>query len=167
MRVAGVVKDWLLISLSAIWFKSPLSVLNVVGYAIAFSGVIMYNFFKQQVGTEKRPQEEVERGWADRISCATASLFTIILLLLLLLLHHLLGFPSTQDRCNSLTVSNLLAVSLSLSLSLSLSPPSKRAQDAKAAALAAASLAQTKPTQQDSRLPLSTSSDMEQGQSKT
>lgn len=57
MRVAGVVKDWLLISLSAIWFKSPLSVLNVVGYAIAFIGVIMYNFFKQQVGIERKKKK--------------------------------------------------------------------------------------------------------------
>lgn len=47
MRVAGVLKDWILIALSTVVFpESTITTLNIVGYAIAISGVIMYNYLK-------------------------------------------------------------------------------------------------------------------------
>ncbi|KAK2364824.1 hypothetical protein P8452_67710 [Trifolium repens] len=47
IRVAGVLKDWLLISLSTVLFpESKITGLNVIGYAIALSGVVCYNYLK-------------------------------------------------------------------------------------------------------------------------
>ncbi|KAL1806782.1 hypothetical protein ACET3Z_029850 [Daucus carota] len=46
-RVAGVLKDWILIGLSTIIFpESTISALNITGYAIALCGVVMYNYIK-------------------------------------------------------------------------------------------------------------------------
>ncbi|XP_074338623.1 putative sugar phosphate/phosphate translocator At1g48230 isoform X1 [Apium graveolens] len=46
-RVAGVLKDWILIGLSTIIFpESTISGLNITGYAIALCGVVMYNYIK-------------------------------------------------------------------------------------------------------------------------
>jgi hypothetical protein len=44
MNVAGVLKDWLLIGLSASLFGAPISALNLGGYGIALVGVCVYNF---------------------------------------------------------------------------------------------------------------------------
>ncbi|CAN6475541.1 unnamed protein product [Victoria cruziana] len=47
IRVAGVLKDWILIALSTIIFpESTITGLNIIGYAIALSGVVMYNYLK-------------------------------------------------------------------------------------------------------------------------
>ncbi|KAL6968714.1 hypothetical protein U1Q18_034508 [Sarracenia purpurea var. burkii] len=47
IRVAGVLKDWSLIALSTIIFpESTITGLNIIGYAIALCGVIMYNYLK-------------------------------------------------------------------------------------------------------------------------
>ncbi|KAI5680005.1 hypothetical protein M9H77_01232 [Catharanthus roseus] len=47
IRVAGVLKDWILISLSTVVFpESTITTLNIVGYAIAICGVLMYNYLK-------------------------------------------------------------------------------------------------------------------------
>ena len=46
MNVAGVVKDWLLIGLSAALFGSPVTALNLAGYGVAFCGVVWYNWGK-------------------------------------------------------------------------------------------------------------------------
>ncbi|XP_027093742.2 probable sugar phosphate/phosphate translocator At3g17430 [Coffea eugenioides] len=47
IRVAGVLKDWILIALSTVVFpESTITTLNIVGYAIAICGVIMYNYLK-------------------------------------------------------------------------------------------------------------------------
>ncbi|KAJ7517628.1 hypothetical protein O6H91_21G032200 [Diphasiastrum complanatum] len=47
VRVAGVLKDWLLIALSTILFpESKLTGLNIGGYAIALCGVVLYNYLK-------------------------------------------------------------------------------------------------------------------------
>lgn len=47
IRVAGVLKDWLLIALSTVIFpESTITKLNIIGYAIALSGVVMYNYLK-------------------------------------------------------------------------------------------------------------------------
>lgn len=43
MNVAGVVKDWLLIGLSALLFRAPVTPLNLAGYSVAFAGVCWYN----------------------------------------------------------------------------------------------------------------------------
>jgi hypothetical protein len=37
---AGVVKDWLLIGLSALLYSSPVTKLNLIGYGIAFVAVL-------------------------------------------------------------------------------------------------------------------------------
>ncbi|KAL1807481.1 hypothetical protein ACET3Z_024471 [Daucus carota] len=50
-RVAGVLKDWILIGLSTIIFpESTISGLNITGYAIALCGVVMYNYIKVKDG---------------------------------------------------------------------------------------------------------------------
>ncbi|KAL3531142.1 hypothetical protein ACH5RR_010464 [Cinchona calisaya] len=47
IRVAGVLKDWILIALSTVIFpESTITTLNIVGYAIAICGVVMYNYLK-------------------------------------------------------------------------------------------------------------------------
>ncbi|WVZ05908.1 hypothetical protein V8G54_019254 [Vigna mungo] len=47
IRVAGVLKDWLLITLSTVLFpESKITGLNIIGYAIALIGVVMYNYLK-------------------------------------------------------------------------------------------------------------------------
>uniref|UniRef100_A0A1D1YIQ6 Putative sugar phosphate/phosphate translocator At3g17430 n=1 Tax=Anthurium amnicola TaxID=1678845 RepID=A0A1D1YIQ6_9ARAE len=47
IRVAGVLKDWILIALSTIVFpESTITGLNIIGYAIALCGVVMYNYLK-------------------------------------------------------------------------------------------------------------------------
>lgn len=46
MNVAGVVKDWLLIGSSSVFFHTPITNLNLQGYSIAFSGVCWYNWTK-------------------------------------------------------------------------------------------------------------------------
>ncbi|KAG0498679.1 hypothetical protein HPP92_003005 [Vanilla planifolia] len=47
IRVAGVLKDWILIALSTIVFpESTITGLNIIGYAVALSGVLMYNYLK-------------------------------------------------------------------------------------------------------------------------
>lgn len=43
MNIAGVVKDWMLIGLSALLFHAPVTPLNLLGYSVAFSGVCWYN----------------------------------------------------------------------------------------------------------------------------
>lgn len=47
IRVAGVLKDWILIALSTVIFpESTITGLNIIGYAIALSGVVLYNYLK-------------------------------------------------------------------------------------------------------------------------
>lgn len=48
MNIAGVVKDWLLIFLSYLLYKAPVTPLNLFGYAIAFAAVLWYNYQKLQ-----------------------------------------------------------------------------------------------------------------------
>jgi transposase len=42
-RATGVVKDWLLIVLSVLLYKSTVSATSLIGYVIAFVGVKYYN----------------------------------------------------------------------------------------------------------------------------
>ncbi|KAK7821486.1 probable sugar phosphate/phosphate translocator At3g17430 [Quercus suber] len=47
IRVAGVLKDWILIALSTVLFpESLITGLNIIGYAIALCGVVLYNYLK-------------------------------------------------------------------------------------------------------------------------
>lgn len=46
MNISGVVKDFLLIMISAVMFDSPVSSLQLVGFSIAASGVLYYNYSK-------------------------------------------------------------------------------------------------------------------------
>ncbi|XP_076940914.1 putative sugar phosphate/phosphate translocator At3g14410 [Bidens hawaiensis] len=47
IRVAGVVKDWVVVLMSAILFAdTKLTLINIFGYAIAIAGVAAYNNFK-------------------------------------------------------------------------------------------------------------------------
>ncbi|XWS14290.1 hypothetical protein CRYUN_Cryun36dG0109800 [Craigia yunnanensis] len=51
IRVAGVLKDWILIALSTVVFpESTITGLNIIGYAIALCGVVMYNIIKVKDG---------------------------------------------------------------------------------------------------------------------
>ncbi|KAI4372523.1 hypothetical protein MLD38_010743 [Melastoma candidum] len=59
VRVAGVLKDWILIALSTVLFPdSTITGLNIIGYAIALCGVIMYNYIKVKDG--KASQKSVD-----------------------------------------------------------------------------------------------------------
>lgn len=70
IRVAGVLKDWILIALSTILFpESTITGLNVIGYAIALLGVVMYNYLKvkdvracSQLSLENIP-ERATKDW--------------------------------------------------------------------------------------------------------
>ncbi|MEW5304883.1 MAG: hypothetical protein WDW36_007461 [Sanguina aurantia] len=46
MNVAGVLKDWLLIGLSVLIFRSEVTLMQLGGYSIAFLGVLSYNKIK-------------------------------------------------------------------------------------------------------------------------
>ncbi|KAK4748501.1 hypothetical protein SAY87_015087 [Trapa incisa] len=66
IRVAGVLKDWILIALSTIIFpESTITGLNIVGYAIALCGVVMYNCIKVR---DVRASQVPADGLPERIS---------------------------------------------------------------------------------------------------
>ncbi|KAF5452191.1 hypothetical protein F2P56_027218, partial [Juglans regia] len=47
IRVAGVLKDWMLIALSAVIFPEyTITGLNIIGYGVALCGVFIYNYIK-------------------------------------------------------------------------------------------------------------------------
>ncbi|GAB4816833.1 hypothetical protein N2152v2_003879 [Parachlorella kessleri] len=48
MNIAGVVKDWLLIGLSYVMYRAPVTGLNLAGYSVAFGAVCWYNYTKLQ-----------------------------------------------------------------------------------------------------------------------
>lgn len=53
LNVAGVVKDWILIGISAVIFEAPISSTQIIGYLIAFGGVMYYNYLKIKVAQEQ------------------------------------------------------------------------------------------------------------------
>lgn len=60
IRVAGVLKDWILIALSTIVFpESAITTLNLIGYAIALSGVLIYNYLKAKDGASSQIPMEI------------------------------------------------------------------------------------------------------------
>ncbi|XP_065008815.1 probable sugar phosphate/phosphate translocator At1g48230 [Musa acuminata AAA Group] len=76
IRVAGVLKDWILIALSTIIFpESTITGLNIIGYAIALCGVVMYNYLKvrdvrasNQLPTESIPERATKEWKLDKKS---------------------------------------------------------------------------------------------------
>ena len=54
---AGVLKDWLLIGLSAALYASPVTRINLLGYSIAFMAVLYYNQAKKRAALEKVAQQ--------------------------------------------------------------------------------------------------------------
>uniref|UniRef100_A0A2P2MMT4 Putative sugar phosphate/phosphate translocator At3g17430 n=1 Tax=Rhizophora mucronata TaxID=61149 RepID=A0A2P2MMT4_RHIMU len=67
IRVAGVLKDWILIALSTVIFpESTITGLNIIGYAIALCGVVMYNYLKvRDVRASQLPETVPERMSKD------------------------------------------------------------------------------------------------------
>ncbi|CAA0838460.1 Probable sugar phosphate/phosphate translocator [Striga hermonthica] len=68
VRVAGVLKDWILIALSTVVFpESTITGLNIIGYAIALCGVVLYNYLKvREVGGQQNPDgipERISKEW--------------------------------------------------------------------------------------------------------
>lgn len=70
IRVAGVLKDWILIALSTVIFpESAITGLNIIGYAIALLGVVMYNYLKvkdvgaSQPASPERIPERIAKDW--------------------------------------------------------------------------------------------------------
>ncbi|KAF3456454.1 hypothetical protein FNV43_RR01104 [Rhamnella rubrinervis] len=69
IRVAGVLKDWILIALSTVIFpESTITGLNIIGYAIALCGVVMYNYIKvKDVRASQLPadgiSERITKDW--------------------------------------------------------------------------------------------------------
>ncbi|RWR93124.1 putative sugar phosphate/phosphate translocator [Cinnamomum micranthum f. kanehirae] len=76
IRVAGVLKDWILIALSTIIFpESTITGLNIIGYAIALCGVVMYNYLKvkdvrvsSQLPVESIPERSTKEWKLDKKS---------------------------------------------------------------------------------------------------
>ncbi|KAG9153471.1 hypothetical protein Leryth_018733 [Lithospermum erythrorhizon] len=66
IRVAGVLKDWILIALSTVVFpESTITQLNIIGYGIALCGVVMYNYLKvKDVSASQLPPDSV----SDRLA---------------------------------------------------------------------------------------------------
>ncbi|KAF8017687.1 hypothetical protein BT93_H2779 [Corymbia citriodora subsp. variegata] len=66
MRVAGVLKDWILIALSSVIFpESTITGLNIIGYAIALCGVVMYNYIKVR---DVRASQTIPESIPERIA---------------------------------------------------------------------------------------------------
>ncbi|XP_065866199.1 probable sugar phosphate/phosphate translocator At1g48230 [Euphorbia lathyris] len=67
IRVAGVLKDWILIALSTVIFpESTITGLNITGYAIALCGVVMYNYLKvKEQRASQLPEAIPERMTKD------------------------------------------------------------------------------------------------------
>lgn len=59
LNVAGVIKDWILIALSAAIFMNPVTRLNLMGYSLAFMAVAYYNQvkIKQQLMKSQAAQQ--------------------------------------------------------------------------------------------------------------
>lgn len=80
IRVAGVLKDWILIALSTVVFpESTITGLNIIGYAIALCGVVMYNYIKvKDVRASQLPSDSIpERLTKDwKLEKKSSDIFT-------------------------------------------------------------------------------------------
>lgn len=66
MNIAGVVKDWILIGLSVLLYKSPVSAINLGGYLIAFAAVLWYNYTKIQAAMAEKAQQAAASADVER-----------------------------------------------------------------------------------------------------
>ncbi|MEW5310383.1 MAG: hypothetical protein WDW38_002186 [Sanguina aurantia] len=66
MNVAGVMKDWILIGLSVIMYKSHVSTMQLVGYGIAFVGVLFYNNSKNLAQPAPRSPSSQDQALAQQ-----------------------------------------------------------------------------------------------------
>ncbi|XP_078429550.1 putative sugar phosphate/phosphate translocator At3g17430 [Wolffia australiana] len=67
IRVAGVLKDWILIALSTVLFpESAITGLNIIGYAIALSGVVLYNYLKMK--NVRTPPQTLDENLVEKAS---------------------------------------------------------------------------------------------------
>lgn len=72
IRVAGVVKDWVVVLLSALLFAdTKLTLINLFGYAIAIAGVAWYNNQKLVKEVSRASPDESEQ--AQSITMASSS----------------------------------------------------------------------------------------------
>ncbi|XP_022142886.1 probable sugar phosphate/phosphate translocator At3g14410 [Momordica charantia] len=63
IRVAGVVKDWVVVLLSALLFADvKLTVINLFGYGIAIAGVVAYNNFKLKKEASRGSPDDSEQS---------------------------------------------------------------------------------------------------------
>uniref|UniRef100_A0A2P2MMV1 Organic anion transporter n=1 Tax=Rhizophora mucronata TaxID=61149 RepID=A0A2P2MMV1_RHIMU len=79
IRVAGVLKDWILIALSTVIFpESTITGLNIIGYAIALCGVVMYNYLKvRDARASQLPETIPERTTKDwKLEKKSSDIFT-------------------------------------------------------------------------------------------
>lgn len=79
IRVAGVLKDWILIALSTVIFpESTITGLNIIGYAIALCGVVMYNYLKvKDVRASQLPESIPDRMTKDwKLEKKSSDIFT-------------------------------------------------------------------------------------------
>lgn len=65
MNIAGVVKEWFLIVFSWYVIKDVLTPVNLVGYAVVFSGVAYYNYSKLQALKAKESDAQNKPGQTD------------------------------------------------------------------------------------------------------
>ncbi|XP_020547980.1 probable sugar phosphate/phosphate translocator At3g17430 isoform X3 [Sesamum indicum] len=79
VRVAGVLKDWILIALSTVVFpESTITGLNIIGYAIALCGVVLYNYLKvKEVRALQTPESIPDRITKDwKLEKKSSDLYT-------------------------------------------------------------------------------------------
>lgn len=64
MNVSGVIKDWVIIVSSVYIFRSTLTRLNVLGFTIAFTGVLFYNFLRRKMKEQSQSKlgEKPQKG---------------------------------------------------------------------------------------------------------
>ncbi|CAI0556725.1 unnamed protein product, partial [Linum tenue] len=74
IRVAGVVKDWVVVLLSALLFAdTKLTIINLFGYGIAIAGVAAYNNHKLKKETSRDTSKDAQAHEAESIPLTTSS----------------------------------------------------------------------------------------------
>ncbi|KAJ4845839.1 hypothetical protein Tsubulata_039289 [Turnera subulata] len=74
IRVAGVVKDWVVVLLSALLFAdTKLTIINLFGYCIAIAGVAAYNNHKLQKETSRDSSKEPQDAESIPLTASSTS----------------------------------------------------------------------------------------------
>ncbi|POO03219.1 Sugar phosphate transporter domain containing protein [Trema orientale] len=69
IRVAGVIKDWVVVLLSALLFAdTKLTIINLFGYAIAIAGVAAYNNHKLKKEATRRTSDDTENAQSVQLT---------------------------------------------------------------------------------------------------